>query len=222
MGVDMVEFDVRLSADGYPVLIHSDELHETTNGHGRVSQTPLADLRRLDAGRGQRIPTLEEALDLLAHKVLLNIDLKVLGCEEAVVRALHAYGLRDEVIISSLMPENLRTVHTLDPGIFCSISYPEDKGGVSRKPYLKPIVAIAVRLMRVILPWRIIGMMHQATAQGTMLNHQVVTRTVVDVVHNWGGLVCTWTVDDLATMRRLCAWGVDGIASNRPDLFAYL
>jgi len=218
IGVDMIEFDVRWSADHQLVLIHDEELAETTNGHGPVSAYTLTELRRLDAGKGERIPTLDEALELLRGRVLMNVDLKVIGYEEQVVGTLAAHGVQDDVIISTQIPENLHRVRALAPHIQTGISYPEDKGGWSSKPYMAPIVRLVLATMRATLPWRIHDLIVASQARGTMLNHQVATRAVVDAVHRRGGLICVWTVDDPQTMARMRALGVDGIASNRPDL----
>lgn len=91
-GADMVEVDVHVSRDGVPVIIHDDTLEATTNGHGRVADQTLAELRTLDAGSwkgtdhaGERIPTLKEALDLARGRSLL-IDPKHDGMGEAIAR----------------------------------------------------------------------------------------------------------------------------------------
>ena len=77
MDCDGVEIDVRLCADGVPVLIHDDTLERTTDSSGRVAEMSLEDLRRVDAGEGERIPTLREALGLIDGQMLLIIELKV-------------------------------------------------------------------------------------------------------------------------------------------------
>lgn len=77
LGCRMVEFDVRLSRDGVPVVFHDDTLERCTDGRGAVAAHTLAGLRRLDAGRGERIPTLDEVLVLcLARGMGVNIELK--------------------------------------------------------------------------------------------------------------------------------------------------
>ena len=83
MGCDGVEIDVQLSADGVPVLLHDDLLDRTTNGSGRVLETSFADLRSLDAGQGERIPTLREALELIDGRMLFVIELKVSPGDDA-------------------------------------------------------------------------------------------------------------------------------------------
>jgi len=218
LGVDAVEFDVRQTRDGALVVIHSEELAETTNGRGLVGERTLAEIRQLDAGQGERIPTLNEVLDLLKGKVLLDVDLKRPGYEEQVVTALRDHGVDDDALINSLTAESLRRVRALSPAIVTAISYPEDKGGASTKPYLAPAVTAALAIMRKTLPGRIGGMIRQAAADGIMLYYRLVTPNIVDVVHRAGWFIGIWTVDDAVTIARLRAMGVDSITSNRPDL----
>lgn len=76
-GFRAVEFDVMLSADGTPVLIHDETLERTTNGIGRVCETPDAVLFSLDAGNGERIPTLVEAAALCRqYGLIANVEIK--------------------------------------------------------------------------------------------------------------------------------------------------
>jgi len=83
-GASWVEFDVKLTADNVPVLIHDDSLSRTTNGKGKVAKTTLEDLQLLDAGgwfgtsfKGERVPTLRAALELCADLGLgINVELK--------------------------------------------------------------------------------------------------------------------------------------------------
>ncbi len=77
LGCDGVEIDVRLCADGVPVLIHDDRLERTTDAVGRIADTPLEALAAIDAGEGERIPALREALRLVDGRMLLMIELKV-------------------------------------------------------------------------------------------------------------------------------------------------
>ena len=77
LGYRAVEFDVMLSADGTPVLIHDETLERTTNGKGPVCETPDAALFTLDAGHGQRIPRFAEAAALCrSFGLLANVEIK--------------------------------------------------------------------------------------------------------------------------------------------------
>ena len=75
IGVDAIELDV-YCVDGQLVVIHDDTLERTTNGQGEVMATAFDALRRLDAGKGERIPTLEEVFALVGDRVTVNIELK--------------------------------------------------------------------------------------------------------------------------------------------------
>ena len=216
MGVDVVEFDVRPCRDGL-VLMHD----ETVNGPGGsprlVSDCLLSDLCGLGASSA-----LPEALDLLKGRALLNLDLKAAGCEEAVLEHLRSRGMLADTLISSLLPESLRRIRTLEPAALTGYSYPEDKGGASQKPYLKPVVDFVVVLMRRLLPYRLPRMIRSARVNAVMLYHKVASPAAVRAVRALGGKVFVWTVDEPDLLHRVHAMQVHGIASNRPELFASL
>ncbi len=77
MDCDGVELDVRLCADAVPVLIHDDDLSRTTDASGRVAEATLDSLAAVDAGRGQPVPTLRDALALIDARMLCIVELKV-------------------------------------------------------------------------------------------------------------------------------------------------
>lgn len=120
-GFEAVEFDVMLSADGTPVLIHDETLERTTNGIGRVSETPDAVLFALDAGRGERIPTLRQAAALCSHYGLLaNVEIKpASGYEEqtaeVVARFVAEHWQGVAPLLSSFSPESLTAAHRIAP-----------------------------------------------------------------------------------------------------------
>ncbi len=76
LGVDAVEFDVRLCGSGEVVVLHDATLERTTNGAGYLCDMPLCELRKLDAGKGEKVPLLSEVLDLLRGKAVANIEIK--------------------------------------------------------------------------------------------------------------------------------------------------
>ncbi len=100
-GADGVTLDVRLTADGVPVVIRDRELARTTDGWGDVDQLPLDRIAALDAGQGERVPTLTAALDLLAGQVLLAVEVKQEGAERPVLAALARYPQANWALASS-------------------------------------------------------------------------------------------------------------------------
>jgi len=221
IGVDMVEFDVRPCLDDL-VLLHNDSLFELSGGSGLASQSTLEVLRTLDAGDGEPIATLAEALDLVKGKALMNIDLKTDGIEADVIHLLGGMGLVADVMISSLDAKSLNKVRELSPGVKTAISYPKDRGGASTRPTLKPVVSAFLKLMRFTLQYQVTGKIKAAQADAAMLHFSLISSEIVRKVHEAGALVFAWTVDDLPTLRSIHSMGVDGIASNYPELFREL
>jgi glycerophosphoryl diester phosphodiesterase len=127
---DMVELDVQLSRDGHLVVIHDDQLNRTSNGQGTVASHSLADLKKLDAGswfhprfRNERIPTLEEVLDLAANKIRINIEIKVDphmrtkeagGIERKTIDLVLLKKAGDVVLVSSFNKNILESLSQMD------------------------------------------------------------------------------------------------------------
>lgn len=123
LGFRAVEFDVMLSADGTPVLIHDETLERTTDGRGRVCETPDAELFALDAGAGERIPRFVDAARLCRELGLLaNVEIKPAAGREAAT-AETVIGLArelwrtapDKVLLSSFVPEAIVMARDLAP-----------------------------------------------------------------------------------------------------------
>lgn len=106
---DGIELDVRLSADHQIIVMHDEDVARTTNGQGKVQQLTLEELRRLDAGQGERIPTLSEVLELTGDQMMLNIELKgskntAALLPEKTTRLVNDLKLDNMVIYSSFNP----------------------------------------------------------------------------------------------------------------------
>ena len=114
-GCDMIETDVRLTADGYLVLMHDDRVDRTTNGRGRVDEMTFEEIRGLNAGDTatfERVPTLEELISFASTKdITLNIEIKeywseknesrVIKCIEDTLELVEKYGMGEKILINS-------------------------------------------------------------------------------------------------------------------------
>ena len=208
IGADGIEFDVRLSSDGVPVVIHDTTVDGTTDGNGRVADLPLRELRRLDAGAsfdvtfaGARIPTLAQVFEILGEQLLLNIELKQegffgSGLEEAVADLIQKHTLEQGVLVSSFNPLALRRIQRISPRLRTAL--------LSAHPGSRVLRTAGLALGRP--SWAL----HPEYAG--------VDATLVSWAHARGLRLHTWTVDDPADMRRLIRWGVDGIITNVPDV----
>lgn len=116
LGCDMTELDVHVCASGEVVVIHDEKVDRTTNGKGLISELSLAELKRLDAGEGEEIPTLEEVLGVLTDKIMLNIELKGLGTAKPVHELIRKTGWRNEnLTVTSFNWDMLSDYTELDP-----------------------------------------------------------------------------------------------------------
>jgi glycerophosphoryl diester phosphodiesterase len=113
LGVDGIELDVHATADGIPVVIHDRDIRRTTTGVGYVDEIPLAWLQTFDAGAGERVPSLAEVLALVGDAARLDVEIKGLGTERAVLDVLAKYPAVTWAI-SSFDWDTLRTVRRLD------------------------------------------------------------------------------------------------------------
>jgi len=196
LGVDMIECDVHLSSDGELVVIHDHALDRTTDGTGLVVQRSLADLRRLDAGGGERIPVLAEVCELARDRVGLAVELKQIpipypGLEEKLVACLAAVGMLDQTAVLSFDHRSVRRVRQLEPRL---------AGGVLEGA--RPIDPA--------------GLMRSADAGIYSPHYGAMDRALVDEIHAAGGVVGVWTVDDDTAVAWCRACGPDSVFTNRP------
>ncbi|WP_424359578.1 glycerophosphodiester phosphodiesterase [Methanocella sp. MCL-LM] len=192
LGVDWIELDIRRTADGHIVVMHDDTVERTTNGRGKVSEMSLADIKKLDAGKGEKVPTLQEAIDVAKGKVKLIIELKLEGLEADVIDIVEKNGLFEDCIISSFFYYSIRRVKELRPGIMTA--------------------AIASKL-----PIEFHRLHNDFLADTIFLRKDIVSRDIVDEAHRDGFLVCVWNIDDSRDVARYADMGVDFISSNYPD-----
>ena len=194
LGAHGIEIDVWF-VDGELIVIHDAKLDRTTNGHGYVSRKTFAQLRALDAGQGERIPTLREVFETVDRRAFIHIELK--GRRTAgPVRALIAEfveqrGWRyEDFVVSSFHRAELRAVS--DPRI--------------------PIALLLARPSRL---YALSARRVRASAVNPAL--RFVTQRFVEDAHRRGLKVFVYTVNEPDDLARLRAWGVDGVFTDFPE-----
>ena len=123
MGVDAIEFDVRRTKDKHLVVIHDADVKRTTNGKGLVADLTLKEITDLSTEKGEKIPTLEEVLELLDSKVKILVELKEQGSEEKVLSIVCAKKVEKNVIIASFLEPALAKVRELNKTIETGLIY---------------------------------------------------------------------------------------------------
>lgn len=196
LGAHWVEFDVQHHGESL-LLMHDLRLERTTNGSGLLSAHPVEALRALDAGQGQQIPTLQEALDLIDQRVGVNIELKTWnGCAAAVARVLREY------LAEGWPAERL---------LVSSFHLPE----LWEFKQLLPEVPVGALICGVPLDWA--GAAEELKAASLNLSDEFIDQRLVADAHARGLRVYAYTVNHPEDMRRLRAIGVDGVFTDYPD-----
>ena len=207
LGCRWVEFDVRLTADNQPVLLHDNRLERTTDGRGRVSALSLAAVRRHDAGRwfhssfsGERVPTLEEALMLLAELGLgANVELKAARGREAATGALVA--------------ELLARTCPADPAHLLISSF--HHGALAAALDRAPHIARGILFRRVPKNWR-----NLAARLGCVTIHadqQRLRPAMIWEIRRADYPLLAYTVNDPERAKILFDFGVKSVFSDVPD-----
>jgi glycerophosphoryl diester phosphodiesterase len=110
IGCDRAELDVRSTKDGQIVVFHDDEVSRLTNGVGLVSEMTLSELKKLDCEQGEKIPTLQEVIDVCKNKIDLQIELKADGTPELVNDIVLKNDIQDQVVITSFHDNLLKVI----------------------------------------------------------------------------------------------------------------
>jgi glycerophosphoryl diester phosphodiesterase len=164
-------------------------------------------------------PTLDEALALLARADAgVMVDLKSRGIERSAVETLREHNLLDRAVVASFHAASLRAVKEVEPASTTGFSYPFDRAGVSERKAFEPLIRVGLSGLRRALPARSARMLARAQADDLVVNHALVSPTLVDRCHGWDTAVLAWTIEDDAALTRVLAAGVDGVIANDPRL----
>lgn len=195
---DMIETDLHRTRDGAIVITHDEDL-SGLGGCGEIAGATLAEIRALDAGGGEIVPTLDEILDRFGPRIAFNLELKRAtdadydGLEAQALDAVKTRGLLGRTLWSSFYDTVLARLRALAPearvGLLISSRY----------------------------PIRILERARELGAEAIHPEASVVSEALVEEAHEAGLAVHVFTVDDRAQMQRLLALGVDGLFTNHPD-----
>ena len=192
LGVDAVELDVRRTKDNELVVIHNADVNKTTDGSGAVSELTLEEIKKLVTEKGEEIPTLEEVLDFVDKRVKILVELKETGTEEKVLDLIQKKGMINDVIIVSFHEDTLKKVRELNSEVETGLIYVRHKN---------PIQSALDLNANYLLP--LYSFTHSAN---------------VKKAHENGLKMIVWTINKKEEVADYRKKGVDGIATDRPDI----
>lgn len=190
-GADAIELDLRLTKDGHLVIMHDADVDRTTNGSGTIAEMTLSEVKRLDAGLGETIPTFDEVLDLI--ELPMQAELKSTDATRAALDTIRRRNLFDRITVVSFSAEILRE----------TIEYvPEARTGLisSRAPQDTVDQAVGMGI-----PLLCLGLAD-------------LDAEFVEMCHQHGLEVLGWTANDADQLLRALRIGTDAVTSDFPGL----
>ena len=197
LGAEMIEFDVQLCKSGDVVVIHDFTLERTTNGNGNVANTSLSKIKKLDAGKGQEIPTLTEVLNTINKNSKVNIELKGNNIAHPTAKIIESFIENEnwqtyDFLVSSFNHSELSAFQKLMPEIRIGVLYEEIPANFNE-------TASALNAFSI-------------NAEFNYLNKKIVAQ-----IHSLGYKVFAYTVNSKKDKLKMEEIGVDGIFTDFPD-----
>lgn len=194
---DGIEIDVYQSEKTL-IVIHDKWLHRTTNGQGQLSLYSFKQLRELDAGGGQKIPTLQEVLQLVGGQCQINIELKGISelslLLELIDVSVSEYGFNNQQFLISSFNHHL----------------------LAQLKALRPQIKIGA--LTASLPLHYAAFAEELQAYSVNLDVSFINQAFVNDAHQRDLKVFVYTVDQPDDLAMLFSWGVDGVFCNAPGL----
>ncbi|MEV7465007.1 glycerophosphodiester phosphodiesterase [Streptomyces kronopolitis] len=190
-GLDVIELDLHLSKDGSLVVMHDADVDRTTDGAGPISERTLAELRELDAGKGERIPVFEEVVEAVGAP--LQAEIKDVAAAQALAEVMRARDLTGRVEVISFHDEALAAIRTLLPGVRTALVASRYGTDVVDRAQ-----AVGARMLS--------------------LNIRRLTLELVERAHAAQLRVLGWTVNTHDQLRLARGLGLDGVVTDLPEI----
>ncbi|MFV0484161.1 MAG: glycerophosphodiester phosphodiesterase [Bacteroidales bacterium] len=197
LGADAVEIDVFKISDGTIVVFHDNTLDRLTEHTGSIENLNKSDLDTVLLKGGIKIPTLEEVLDLIDKKIMLNIELKGANTASSVNIIIKKYisekgWTNSDFIISSFKWDELEEMRSLNPDIPIGILTSDDIDGALIEA-------------------------EKVNAKTIHPNFKKLNEVNIKSMHSKGCLIYAWTVNEISDIAELTGLGIDGIITDYPD-----
>ncbi len=192
---DYVEFDIQLTKDGEIVIIHDFDTFNATGVKGLIEDMTLDQIKSLDAGEGEKIPTIRELISIVRKKIGLQIEIKSINLLDKLIHILREENLISTSIVSSFILNELLKLKLLEPSLKVGLLLSADL--VRPKLIKRKIEKIAKNNFYSIHP-----------------PFTTINKEIVDFAHSYGLKVIVWTVNDREIMENLIELAVDGIITD--------
>jgi glycerophosphoryl diester phosphodiesterase len=198
LGADFIEFDLRLSKDNEIVIFHDPDTYDITSVPGLIKDSTLKELKMLNVGDGEKIPTFREVVELADHKINLLLHIAAANMEAQIVSLLREYDYIDTTIASCMVYKYLFNLRDIEPklklAVIEDLRSEEIPNWITRKKLID----------------------NAANSKVYAINpeHHLVDAQFVTYAHQRNIKVFPWTVNVKDEMESLIHHGVDGIITD--------
>lgn len=197
--VDMIELDVQVCKSGELVVFHDKEVSRTTNGFGKISELTLKELKNLDAGNGEKIPTLKEVFDLVDKRTIINIEIKDNKSAQKTIKLIEEYVEKFEWQYNHFQISSFNHIELLK---------------------IKNLNShIKIGALLACLPVDYAQFIKKLEAYSINPSCDFINKEFVDDAQSRGYKVFVWDIKDKDEIEYIKSLGVDGIFLDFPDKF---
>ncbi len=212
--VDRIEIDVHQTKDHKIVVLHDPSIDRTTSGKGYIKDLSFNEIRKYSAGswfnekfKTEKVPTLDEVLNLINGKATLVIEIKAFdnyyqGIEKRVVNIIHRHKANNWAAVCSFDDSVLLKIHELDKNIVLHKLF------IFKFPFLKLFNDGKLR---------IVDFKYYNFVDEFSIYYPFANKRLINKIHSLNKKINVWTVDDTVKINRLINLGVDGIITNHPE-----
>jgi glycerophosphoryl diester phosphodiesterase len=198
LGADFIEFDIRKTKDGEIVIMHDPSVFRTTHKLGFIKRLTLKKIKSLDAGDGEKIPTLKQLLQATKGKINYMCEIKVKNISGDVIKILSDFNVLDSTILISFKHKELLKSQNKHPNLKLGAIVPSGFGWITNWFFRKNLISsLAEKRFFSINPFS-----------------PLVNKRFVNFAHKKGLNVFPWTVNSKRKMKKLINMGVEGILTN--------
>jgi glycerophosphoryl diester phosphodiesterase len=195
---NFIELDVCETKDGVLVIFHDENISRITGQSGFIKDLTFSELRTLDFGKGERIPTLREVIEITSGRINLNCEIKVEGIANSVIDLFKEYNIINSVIISSFIHNELLEFQKIEPKL--------------------KLASLEPNTYKISYPWDEKKQMIQFCVNNNLYainpHYPILDQQFVDSAHEYNIKVFPWTVNRKSSLKKLIKFGVDGIITN--------
>ena len=198
LNADYIEFDVQITKDDVIVVIHDEDIERVTGHEGLIKEMTLEQLKKIDFGEGEKIPTLKEVISQIGGKIGFNCEIKVEKITQKVISLFQEGNVLESVIISSFLHDELLNIKNFDANVKLASLEPTEYRGKYEWDLKKEMIDFCIK--------------NELYAINPL--YSLVDEKFVEYAHDNGIKVFPWTVDTRLGIKKMIKSEADGIITN--------